>query len=242
LGIGRVTADRCCLVDLDLGDSLDRRDHPDACLAAQLLELDAVALEIHVRGLELAGAAIEILRALLELARHLADARGGEHFARTALEVCAEPPRAIDDRELLGVRRDRGVIVAHALEELDPLVELAVAVRVGEDQHEDLGGGVMIDDRDRDLDHRAAFGPHHVEGVIGILGVQPLDQLGIRAGVDRRVDLRADHLAARTGDMESRRLGLADRSSIGSLRRRTRGPPGHEDRSYRYAVSTSRVS
>ena len=60
------------------------------------------------------------------------------------------PARAEHDGEVLHVRRDRRVVVAQPLEQPDPLVDLAVAMRVAEHEHEQLGGGVVIDDRHRD--------------------------------------------------------------------------------------------
>ena len=73
---------------------------------------------------------------------------------RALLEVAREPARAEHDREVLRVRRDRRAVVAQPLEQRDPLVELAMAMRLAEHEHHQLGRRVVIDDRHRDADRR----------------------------------------------------------------------------------------
>ena len=55
--------------------------------------------------------------------------------------------------------------------------ELAVAMRVAENEHEQLGGGVVIDDRHRDANRVARLVADHVERAARIFAVQPLDEL-----------------------------------------------------------------
>ena len=91
---------------------------------------------------------------------------------RAALEIRAEAGAAEHDREVLRVRRNRRPVAAQALEQLDALVELAMAMGIGQHQHEQLGGGVVIDDRRRDVQQIAAVELQRVERARRIVGVQ----------------------------------------------------------------------
>ena len=166
-------------------------------------------------GRDLGAAALD-LALRLDLPDRLPGAR---------LQVRAQAVRPVDHGERLRVRGRRRGVVAQLLEQRDALVDLAVTVRLAEDEHEQLDRGVVIDDRDRDAERRRALVGDHVERVRRVGGVQPLDELGIRDRVDRRVHGR-HHVAARRRDVHRRGLRAAERAAICVVRRRA-GPPGH---------------
>jgi hypothetical protein len=85
-----------------------------------------------------------------------------------------------------------------------------VALRVVEDQDEELGVGVVIEHRHGDPHRRRATHRDAVERA----GAQPLGQLGIERDVHAGDDLGRDQRAPRIRDVHGRRLRSTDRAAV----------------------------
>lgn len=110
-------------------------------------------------GSALAGGRLRSAQTVVAVSVFLALALLRTHrhcLLRALLEVAAQPACTEHDREVLRVARHRGGIVTQPLEQTDARVELAVAVRVSEHKHHQLGGGVVIGERHRDRNHVVA--------------------------------------------------------------------------------------
>ncbi len=230
-----ITRARCSLRILSSAASASattRCCSPRTCSskATRAGELLAAARELGLRLRELVLLALELFAGIGGTLR--ADLR--ERDVRAALQIRVQPGCTEHDCEVFRVGRNRRIVGAQPLEQLDALVELAVAMRLVEHEDHQLGRGIVIDDR-----HGDAVIANDVERARRIVRLQPRGELGIADRVDRGVHGDRHQIAVRCGDVHGRGLRASDRSAEGVLRRRACVSPGHAARHIIGSASSS---